>query len=321
MKKEVIKHYAPIVIVAIFLIISFFIIKPYIVAIISAFILAYLMRPVQLKISKFTSKKISALICTIIILILLLSPIILLINGIVSQADNFSSIKTTSISYVERINIKLSEKFNLDLSEILNKLVSEIGNLLTNAAKQIPAIIISLAITLFGMYYILVDWEIIVASIKKYLPFENKIEISNEISQITNKIVYGTLLLALIEFIVAAIGFYISGVKYFLLLPALIALFVFIPGGPAIIWVPTLIIEILQKNYAAAIGVLIIGLIISIYLDTFLRIKLSGKGTKINPLIFLIGILGGVSIFGIFGFVIGPLILSYAIKLLEEIVE
>lgn len=321
MKKEAIKQYAPIVIAAIFLLISFFIIKPYIIALISAFVLAYLIRPFHLRLSKLTSKKISAALCAILIAILIISPIIFIVKGIVSQADNFSNIKTISVSYFEKINLKLSEKFNIDINEILNKLISYISSLLAGAAKEIPSILLSLFITVFGMYYILIDWEIIIISIKKYLPFENKNEISNEISQITNKIVYGTLLLAFIEFAVAALGFYISGVKYFLLLPVLIAIFVFIPGGPAVVWIPTFFIELLQKNYTAAIGVLITGLVISIYLDTILRIKLSGKGTNISPLIFLVGLLGGISIFGIFGFVIGPLLLSYAIKFLEEIVE
>ncbi len=321
MKKEAIGKYSYIAIVVLFLAVSFFIIKPYIIALLSAFILAYLMRPVQLKLSKITSKKISALICTLLILILLLSPLVILVNKIISQADNFSNIKTISSSYLENINAIFVEKFNLNINSSINKLVSALAKLLAEAAKQIPAIILSLFITLFGMYYVLIDWDKISSSIKKYLPFENKEGVSKEISQVTNKIIYGTLLLSLIEFAVAALGFYISGIKYFLLLPALIGLLVFVPGGPALVWVPTLAIEIIQKNYLAAVGVLITGLIISVFIDTLLRIKISGKGTNINPLVFLVGILGGVSVFGIFGFVIGPLVLAYAIKLVKEIVE
>jgi len=46
-----------------------------------------------------------------------------------------------------------------------------------------------------------------------------------------------------------------------------------------------------------------------------------GEKAKINPLIMLVGIIGGISIFGVFGFIIGPLILTYTLKLINEVIN
>ena len=201
-------------------------------------------------------------------------------------------------------------------------LIKILISILTNITLHIPSFIITTVITSFGMYYLLIDWKPFTKKLIKYLPSTDKEALAKDISKITKNLIYGTLLVSLVEFIIALAGFWISGVQYFLLLPTIIAIFAFIPGlGPTIVWVPLFIIELIQQNYFTAIGVLITGLILSIGVDIIFRAKISGRGAKTHPLIILVGILGGISLFGIFGFIIGPLILSYAIEILEEIAE
>jgi predicted PurR-regulated permease PerM len=93
----------------------------------------------------------------------------------------------------------------------------------------------------------------------------------------------------------------------------------FIPGiGPAMIWVPTFIIQLISGEYFSAITILITGLVISIVIETLLFSKILGDKASIHPLMILIGILGGIPLFGIFGFIIGPLVLAYTVKILEQ---
>ena len=63
------------------------------------------------------------------------------------------------------------------------------------------------------------------------------------------------------------------------------------------------------------------GLFLSIFIETYLLNHIVEEKAKINPIIRIIGVLGGVPLFGIFGFIIGPLILVYTIKILEEAIE
>jgi len=67
--------------------------------------------------------------------------------------------------------------------------------------------------------------------------------------------------------------------------------------------------------------VVITGLIISIFIENFVFAQVVGRQAKIHPLIVLIGVFGGVPLFGIFGFIIGPLLLVYTINLIENAVK
>lgn len=316
---RVIDRYIFWVIIIGLIILSAYVIKPFIIALVSAFILAYLVKPVYDRMSRKFNRKLSALSCVVLIIIVIVLPLSAVAGGIIKQA--YESVNETNVQqFLDKISSNsIVESLGLELNDIKEKGISLLVSWLTGVISYLPSLILSILITIIGVYYILMNWEYLASVLKKYIPFENKNKIINEVSEITDNIVYGTVLIGIIEFAVALIGFYISGVKFFLLLPMLIGLLAFIPGlGPAIVWVPLGAVYLFSGNYYALIGVIITGLIISIYIDTFLRVKIIGNKAKINPLVLLIGILGGVAIFGIFGFIIGPLILVYTIKLVQE---
>ena len=122
--------------------------------------------------------------------------------------------------------------------------------------------------------------------------------------------------------IVAIAGFYFGGVEYYFIFSGLMFLLAFVPAlGPALIWVPLGAYYALSGDWATFTGVLITGLVSSIYIDTILRAEILGKKSKINSFIMLIGIMGGIPVFGIFGFIVGPLILAYALRITKEIID
>lgn len=304
------------IVILLLLISSIWIIKPFIISLISAFILAYLIKPVYNRLSKRIGKNLSAIISIFMIIFVFLVPLILISSSLISQINDSESFDANL--FVEKVS-KLSflEKYNLN--DLKTKALSFLLSQITSLISFIPYLIISTLVTLLGIYYTLINWDRLSLYLEGMLPFEDKKRIRNEISKITNGIVFGYLLIALIELAIGIIGFYISGVSSFLLLASLIALFAFIPAlGPGIVWVPTVFYYAVNGNYYTAIGVLITGIIISVFVENFIFIKLVGKQSKIQPLVFLLGVLGGVSVFGIFGFIIGPLILVYSIKLIQE---
>jgi len=296
---------------ALFIILSFFIIRNFIIALISSFVLAYLALPLHRKISKKIDKRLSAVICIFIIILSLLTPLFLILLNVITQINT-----SFDLSSGLDLNLPLVTEFFPTLKyDLLNILL----NVLTSTLPQIPYLILSIAITVIGTYYLLIDWDSFTKKVEFITPFKDKKRIRSEVSTLTNNIIYGYVFIALVELIVGVLGFYISGVKLFLLLPAIMALLAFIPGlGPGIIWMPTAVYYLALGEYFTATGVIITGLIISIFVETFLLPKIVQKNSKIHPLIFLLGVLGGVPIFGIFGFIIGPLILVYTLKLIEE---
>ena len=317
--KEELKKYFLFGIIFLLLFLSFKIIQPYIIVIISSFILAYLLLPLYVKLNKKLNKNLSATICIMIILLAILLPLGGVVGGIINQTSGLVNNENV-INFVNNIEeFPLLSKFNINLENLFEKGALSIVSLLASALSRIPSLIISLIVLIFGIYYILTNYEVLSNELKGYLPFQNKNQIAKEIDKSTKGIIYGSFLIAIIEFIVAGIGFYFSGVNSYLLLPFLVFFFAFIPGlGPTIVWVPLAIYYTFVGDWFTLIGAIITGLILSLYIVTMLRTKILGNKSNINPFIMLIGIFGGISFFGIFGFVIGPLILIYSLKILRE---
>lgn len=314
------------VVLAILVILSYYIIKPYLIATISAFIIAYLVLPLHRKLSIKLGENISATLLLFLVILVLIAPLALVFGGITQQAVKFSNPIEISDSLDQLRGIPIINNLMTYLEPYFEKIAQTITtvlvSLIKSAAEYTFTLILSITITLFGLYVILVDWNKLSSSLERYLPVKNKKEFSKELSDVTNRIVYGTLLIAIMQFFLALIGFYLSGVSSYLLLPSIIFFLGFIPGlGPALVWVPLALFYFLSSRFPEAIGVTITGLILSIWLDTIFRTTLVGSTARINPFILLIGVLGGITVFGVFGFIIGPLILVYTIKILEELSE
>jgi predicted PurR-regulated permease PerM len=207
-----------------------------------------------------------------------------------------------------------------NLDKITENLAQIIFNLISSTASSLPNLFINLLIVIFTTYYLLIDWESLEARLTNLIPFSNKKQILSDSKKITHEIVFGTLIVALVETIIASLGFYLLGVKFYLVLGLLVGLLAFIPlAGPVFIWFPALLFELAIGNYPAALGILLLGLILSFGIDFFLRVKILGSRTQIHPVIMLFGVLGGVQIFGLMGFIVGPLILSIAITIINSL--
>ena len=316
------RKYFLIGIVAILIFLSYKIIAPYIITLITAFVLAYLVKPLYDKLNKKTGKTLAAIISVTLIVIAILLIAGLVTNEILGQAESFVQHNNLEIFLDKISESPIIAKFNIDLAEVSKRSTLFLASLLQDALTYLPEIVITFLILILGIYYILINWENLSTRLKNYLPFKNKEKIAKEISDMTRALVYGSILIALIQFVIGIIGFYLAGVELYMLLSLILFFLAFFPGiGPAIVWVPTAIYYLATRSWITFIGVVITGLILSYLIDTIFRAKYLGKKTGISPFIMLIGIIGGVTVFGIFGFIIGPLILFYTIRLAKGIIE
>ncbi len=311
------------VILAALVVLSFFILKPFLIALVSAFVLAYLARPVYIRLQRVSNPHLAAFLTIILLLGVIIIPIVLLTASLIGQAQDAFSTPGFESTVEEKIKaLPIFETLNIDVEKARAQVLEVLINAIKTTLVAIPSVILSILITLLAIYYMLIRWDSLVLGVKNFIPFSNKERLSTEIASATKHIIYGYLLIAFMEFIVSSIGFYIAGIKSYLILAALISILAFVPGlGPGIIWIPTALLKLATGDYTAAIIVIITGLIISIAIETFLLPRIVGKKAAIHPLILLIGILGGVPLFGIFGFIIGPIVLAYTIKILEQAIK
>jgi predicted PurR-regulated permease PerM len=139
--------------------------------------------------------------------------------------------------------------------------------------------------------------------------------------RITRTTVLGAGLVAIVQGAMLGLGLFFIGVPNPIILGFVGAVLSFLPVvGVALIWVPVGIIELANGSVWGLIGMLITGGLILV-VDYTLRPHFQQKNGNIHPLISLLGVLIGIQYFGIFGIVVGPLLLSYAVLTIEMFME
>lgn len=304
--------------VLLLLFLSYKVVEPFVVTIVSAFVLTFFSKPLYDKLHKKMNRPHAALVCILLVILIVIVPLAGLVTGITAQSEQLAEGMEEVPEFMEGLNSSgLLESLNVDLTESVKDLSRVVGSAIGSAISYLPQLIISFVILIFGMYYLLLNWDSLVKRLSHYIPISNKKKVMSEISDITTQIVHVFFFIAIIEFIIAIAGFYLSGVGPFLIFAVLIFFLAFIPGlGAAIVWIPMAIYYIYTGEITAFLGVLITGLLLTILIEVILRSKVAGDRTKINPFVMLVGTLGGIGMFGILGFVLGPLILNYAIKVI-----
>ena len=169
----------------------------------------------------------------------------------------------------------------------------------------------SLFITLYLAFFLIRDGEGVARALRDAVPLapEHKKELVSKFNTVIRATVKGNLLVAVIQGALGGLAFWVLGVGGALLWAALMAFLSLLPSiGAGLVWVPVALYffvtgAIWQAVALCAWGVLVIGLI-----DNLLRPVLVGKDTRLPDYVVMITTLGGMVVFGINGFVIGPAI-------------
>ena len=220
-------------------------------------------------------------------------------------------------------NLFSSPEFSTEAATILHSFITKIANSMTNSLSDIilnfPTITLQLLVVFFALFYALRDQKMILTYIKSLLPFSKDVEnkLFEYSKSITASVLYGQVVIGAIQGIIAGLGFFIFRVPNPLFLMLLAIIVGVLPiVGTAIIWIPVAVYLFIAGNALPAWGVIVFGLISST-VEHFLRPLIVSRRTKMHSAVVLISMIGGVFFFGILGFILGPLILSYLLILLE----
>lgn len=312
--------------------VAFLIILPYINSIFLATALAVIFFPVYSKIvSWIKSKGWSSFITVALVLLVILIPLAIIGTLIFNEAFGlYSSISSGAgtntlnslIAFVQnKINSIAPNTVNVSdiqqyLLGVLSWLISNIGSIFSSVAGAIISFVFSLLI----LFYLLKDVDAIKEFLIKINPLESKygslIVEKMRISIVS--VVRGSLVTALLQGIVSGLGFYIFRVPNPTLWGAFAAVAALVPTfGTSLVIVPVLIYVFATGDYANFIGLLIWAILAVSLIDNFIGPHLVKRGTKIHPIIVLLGALGGVAFFGPIGFIMGPMIFGVLFALLE----
>lgn len=311
-----------------FLILAFLIIRPFLVAILSAAALAYLFYPLYLRTlgvlpqRPFSKNLASIFTCFIIILIVVipLGFVSYLLGKEIKEGYFFFQEFIRSPVWPEKLPTFIRDQLNniSQYRDFVNDFVSQSIFLLQNILRGIPNFALNIFITIFSTYYFLKHGRDLYIFFKGLLPLpEHRYQqILTRFDTLSRSMILGQILVGLVQGILAGVGFLFLGVPNPVLWGFLTAIISIIPLlGAALVWVPIMVylfvIGYISGEYWRAIALLVYGTFVISLIDNIMKPKIVSEGAKIHPLIILFGILGGLQLFGIPGILIGPLVLAF----------
>lgn len=307
---------------------AFFLLKPILLSIVFGIILAFVFTPLYRWVNKYIkSENISAfLVCSLLVLVIVI-PLWFLTPTLIDQSIKIfmASQETDFIEPLKSVFPSLfdSEELSAEIGQITHSFVTKMTNSLMNYLSgfilNFPTLFLQSLVVFFTFFYILRDQERFKEYIKSLLPFsrETERELFKSSKAITYSVIYGQVVIGIIQGLVVGLSFFIFGVPNALILTLLACLAGILPViGTTIVWLPVSIYLFIVGNNFSAFGVVIFGLISST-LDNFIRPVIVSRRTKMNSSIVLIGMIGGLLLFGVLGFILGPLILAYLLIILD----
>ena len=298
--------------------VSYKIINPYLTPLLGSAVVAIAIYPLYKKIFAKTKRaKLSSFIVLVLIFFLIIIPLIFFANRLVGETINVYNAANSlelaefseKLNELTGLNINFERHIKETLQSISNLFIISSANLLEKLIKGF----LDLFVFFFTLFFFLKDGKKIVGKVRKILPIKDNIEakLFREINNVIRGLLSGVLIVAILEGIIALIGFYIFGIPNPLLWSFVIVLAAYLPVvGPATVYIPAAI-------YLGITGNVLTGILLWAYsfglittLDNIVKPHIMGKNSNINPIIILVGVLGGISLFGLPGIIVGPLVLS-----------
>ena len=308
---------------------AFLIVKPFISAILTSLVLGYIFFPVYKWLNRRIKKPtVSALLMILLLLIIIFVPAFFFFNMLFGEvAAWYGSYQSTDIAifFQEHFNVILEESALENIDNVLGDIQTYVFTEVSSFVFSLPVKIIGFVIMMFIIFFVFRDGEKIVNAFKKTMPIEesHKYRVFKKVETTVNSLVYGEIAISVLEGIVAIIGFWLLGVSSPVLWGLVVAIVALLPAiGPLIVWLPMSIIMFLQGDVIPAIGIFLFGaIILTLLLDIVIKPKVLGYKGHIHPIIILLGVLGGLTVFGLTGIILGPVILVLLILVVEIYVK
>ena len=235
--------------------------------------------------------------------------------GFINNLQNFNLDPTQLVKSAEHIANLIEQRTGydvLDTSNIMSavSILPKIGQVLMGG---ISGFAINVAVLVLILYFMLIGGAKMEKYVYSILPFsdENKKNVLNEINMIVTSNAIGIPLLAIIQGLIALLGYWIFDVPSPFLFGFLTCFATIIPVvGTALVWLPLALYMTLTGDWVNAAGLTAYALIIITNVDNLIRFILQKKMADTHPLITIFGVIIGLSLFGFMGIIFGPLLIS-----------
>lgn len=316
---------------------------PFFSAIFWASILAILFSPMEKRLCQRLGGRttLSALITTLGTMLLVVIPLVLIMILLGFEAVNaYKGITSGSFSiqpYVDGIlqTFPFLEKWFSQLNINWASIRSAVSETALNSSQYLAtqafqfgqgylSFVINSVLMLYLTFFFLRDGESLMNLLIRALPLGDarEMRLFHKFAEVCRATVKGSLVVATVQGTIGGIAFWLLGIEGAILWGTLMVLLSLLPAvGSALIWVPAAIWLLISGDYVKGIILISVGVLLIGLIDNILRPVLVGRDTKMPDYLILISTFGGISLFGLSGFVMGPVVAALFLVLWQIFME
>lgn len=291
--------------------------RPFLAAILSALVFAPLFRPVYLRLLKRVKHSaLAAWLTLLVIFVVVVGPLVTLgslaVQEIQSVTEQYRQISPDKVN-IEIFGRSIPDLVRQGAGTFLTWLQSRLGTIASGVLK----LLLSLFVMLYLIYYLLREQEKLERIVREMLPFNdaNSRKLLDDFYRISRGFVLGQGLTALVQGFLGGVGFLIFGFPGAFLWGLVMTVLSLVPVlGAFLIWIPAGILQIAGGATNSGIGILIWGAVVVSSADNLVRPLIMKNMAGVHPVITLLGVFAGLSLFGLIGIVIGPLLFAMVLE-------
>ena len=310
---------------------TFFIFQPFLAPLAMAAVFAVILQPTYRRILLLLPRwpSVASLATVVISLVCILVPLgfvgtqigieaASLSTGLVGQSgraqivDLVQKVEDLLVPYVPRAS-GFSENVSANVwmytQQALQWLVQHLGDFFAGIAS----LLLALFIFVVALYYLLRDGERVKRVLIELSPLKDTYDekVFERLGLAINSVVRGNLTIALLQGVLTGIGLTIFGIPNSFLWGSVAAIAALIPGlGTGLVFIPVIIYAYVTGNVVGAMGLTVWGILAVGLIDNLLAPRLIGSSINLHPLLVLLSVVGGITLFGAIGVFLGPLSLS-----------
>ena len=314
------KHLSLWLVLALLAYLSFLILYEYWEYLLFAIIFAVLFMGSYRSLTKRIPKSLAGIIVVSLTFLLLVIPTMYVVVNTVAQAP---AAYESAIAGIDKENVRAILGVTGDEVRTLTVAAGQTlrTNVLTNAANyasKITDIILGLAIMFLALFFLVRDGDLIYVFFIEHFPAKHAYTkgFIQQMRSVVLAIVLGQVVTALLQGVLISVILWALGIPNPMFWGVITAIVSVVPlVGPALIYLPASVYLFLQDRYVASIGLLLFGIAIVSQVENIIRPYVASKTARIHPLTVILGVLGGIKLWGIVGFVVGPLVLAACLTL------
>jgi len=324
--------------IAISLYLCWLMLRPFVGVLEWATVLVIVFYPVHKRLAKRIKRPgLSALVSCLLVILIVILPLTFLALAsadelakvIPSLPAQISQLLNTQAPFLGRASKWIQARFGIDtlasqdfMVEQLKRSGQYLLGLSVGLMGNILGAVVKAFFVIFTMYYLFKDGETILSALRAVVPLsgDESERIFLRTQEVVSASVYGVVTIAMIQGLLGGIAFWLLGVPSPILWAVLMTFVCMIPvAGSFMVWIPLSIYLILNGHWTKAIFLLLWGALVVSTVDNFLRPKLIKNQTKLHELLVFFSVLGGMSVFGLLGIVLGPVVLAITVALLDTL--